>query len=922
MTSASLVGLAMDVALRLKGPKGREGTGLSYVQECKVRADPVSESCLLAWLILLSSKESILEYYVIHVVSAKTPPPAHVLVSFNLSWPRADNLTHVRSVAKSAFDDFFKATIMAESDIKASLLPALEKALLRSPETGLVLMRSFLSSLDPTVSIPSLRQQFLLAALNASKSTSPPVRSASVELLTALFAREGQDEVELAKNVLEQISALFKGGKTASPDHRQTLYAMLALLPTTTVAEVSQPAVLLVLGNLGKESHEATVVSMMRVVALHLPPVLQDSTSPALPSSATATLTKAMQEPKPGVRRAVHSAVAECLWSLPSDPPTEAARAFAEGVLPGLENALKTVAANATNAPAGSLEGYAAVAALKGRLSTWAIPKLDAAIASNPVMQSLYTPTGAKPAFLLYDKVYRKAIAASVDEARWVVRALDAVLVADEERFTKDQALCGTLANAIVYIAVEAPHFETRRLALELVSRGGKRSPKLTHKLVTAGTRSWLVAQEKAAASVKPATSAALVAGDDATAAPKDLSSRLRPVLSAFVASLNELDEHLRADFVSQLLVMAHHPKIARADAGVWVDLLIRANLAPEKVVNERTEQLLELLWQDAGPVVESNLMAQAAYNAATTLALVAPVVAVPRLFAQFQDDLAPAQLDFIGNFEFGVWATPAGSTFVDVLTPASKPKPLAGKKNSKEHETALWEQELRESLARKKPAAATLSKQDRLALEKQLELEAGVRARMTEALGRLRRGFALLLCLVNSRAELVREYLATMVSDVLRIITSRPATLVAEDAFETYQTLGHVCSDRLGVSRAALGVAVLRSVDAAPNVVPERFEAEPLPALVTRVLYRLRFLAEQEPFDAGTFAYAHPLVSKVLRAGGIGLDKSEAEATLEQVALALDVIAFHARQCESQRANTSEACPRAGIGGIDPVCL
>lgn len=58
----------------------------------------------------------------------------------------------------------------------------------------------------------------------------------------------------------------------------------------------------------------------------------------------------------------------------------------------------------------------------------------------------------------------------------------------------------------------------------------------------------------------------------------------------------------------------------------------------------------------------------------------------------------------------------------------------------------------------------------------------------MAAALGRLRRGFALLLCLVHSGADIVREYLATMVKDVLAVIVLRPATLVAAEAFATYQ--------------------------------------------------------------------------------------------------------------------------------------
>lgn len=110
------------------------------------------------------------------------------------------------------------------------------------------------------------------------------------------------------------------------------------------------------------------------------------------------------------------------------------------------------------------------------------------------------------------------------------------------------------------------------------------------------------------------------------------------------------------------------------------------------------------------------------------------------------------------------------------------------------------------------------------------------------------------------------------------------------------WQALGDICSERLGASRSVLGVAVLRSLEA--QVVPADLSSEPVASLVTRVLYRLRILAEQQPFDAGTFAYAAPLVSKMIRSGGIGIAKSNQEGALEQLALAVEFISFHARQC------------------------
>lgn len=78
----------------------------------------------------------------------------------------------------------------------------------------------------------------------------------------------------------------------------------------------------------------------------------------------------------------------------------------------------------------------------------------------------------------------------------------------------------------------------------------------------------------------------------------------------------------------------------------------------------------------------------------------------------------------------------------------------------------------------------------------------------------------------------------------------------------------------------------------------PADYCGEPLAALVTRVMYRLRILADQSPFDAGTYAYTAPLISRILRNGGVGLAKTDAEAVQEQLTLALDFIAFHAREC------------------------
>ena len=67
---------------------------------------------------------------------------------------------------------------------------------------------------------------------------------------------------------------------------------------------------------------------------------------------------------------------------------------------------------------------------------------------------------------------------------------------------------------------------------------------------------------------------------------------------------------------------------------------------------------------------------------------------------------------------------------------------------------------------------------------------------------------------------------------------------------------------------------------------------------LVVRVLYRLRFLSEQAPSDAATFSYMYPLLGQILLTGGIPGEEDD-DDPLEQVTLVLEIIGFHAGECE-----------------------
>lgn len=353
-----------------------------------------------------------------------------------------------------ALNDFFAATVKSD-DIEATFLPTFDKMLLRSPEVALSVIASFFTSL-PTTSLPSpaVRAKLLPAVASPAKSVNPTTRTASIHLFKVLFVSSTSSTEGDVLAAAKEVYAPLKAGKTSSPDHRTTLFTMLAALPASPT--LSADLITLTLSLLPKESNDLAIASMMRVVALHLPTSL--ATGSALTAPQLAALIKGMQEPKPTIRRSLVLTVGTVLWSFDSegDKVGEAAKAFAVGMLPALETALKTVTANPLNSPAGPLEGYVAVAALKGRMGKWGVktigrfcttpslpPELthwhaDDFICANPVIQGVLT-TGAKPTFLLWDKVYRKIT--SADDEAWLTCALEAILMADGDKFVKDQAL-------------------------------------------------------------------------------------------------------------------------------------------------------------------------------------------------------------------------------------------------------------------------------------------------------------------------------------------------------------------------------------------------------------------------------------------------------------------------------------------------
>ncbi|KAI0343486.1 ARM repeat-containing protein [Trametopsis cervina] len=821
LTLVPLMGTTIDVQLRLKNVKDPE-------------------------LKILSSdtKTELLSFYANTVLMSRVPVKPHIT---------------------GGLHDFIH-TAITEEDLRTVILPTMEKALLRSPEISLNVISSFFVAYSHSLDSQVFRR-LLTPALSSARSTNPTTRAASAELFKSIVSKISDPGD--AKFALDEILNLPKSGKTSGADHRISLYTMLGHLSTSL--EVSPAVAQSVPALLAKETHEVALSALASSLTPHLVFTLAENLP--LPSDASSLIAKGMNDAKPSIRRAFCSLVGNTLWQSGS-VSSSTAQDLVKAILPSIDNNLKTVAGSPTSAPAGPLEGYIALAVLLGPVRRSG--KFEDAISRNTHLHGLLA-TGAKPSFLLWDKVYQKLV--DPEDERWLLRAVEEVFLFSQADLKTSEAARAMLGNAFLHLAVESPSTETRRLTLASLSKLAPLAPELVAETVAASLRSYLA---KASASSKTS-----VSSEDGP--EKTIKKDAR--LCAFLLTCADLKAGTEKSALEKMLVdsvvFSHHPLLATGARIPWIELCQAAHVDPHSIATAQFERILKNILEASGSPIPG--FVEASYRSVTTMAFVAPEVAIPRIMAQIQRDIDAKEIEALTDEELAIWATPEGTTYIDVL--ANK-KPVDTPKKGKGYKDAQWEAEVRKTLAEKKKSAGTsiLSKQDQALVQAQLDKEATVRKRVESIKVHLHRGLHLVDALVKARSDELHVHLFSIVSILLSGAFGKAAALVGDAAFQYYIGLSECCTPRLESFNKWIGVATLRSLEV--GGIPEEIQAEPINSLLLRVLHRVRFIGEQGTFDVATYSYMSPLLQQILRKGGIGL--TEDDDPLEQVALALDIIRFH----------------------------
>ncbi|PSR76114.1 hypothetical protein PHLCEN_2v8664 [Hermanssonia centrifuga] len=823
LSLVTLLGVAIDVTLRLKNVK----------DETLTKIDP-------------NIKAEIETFYSNTVLMSRSAVPSH---------------------SSTALHDFINSYV-TETELISTILPTMDKALLRSPEISLSVISDFFVAYSQPL-VGEVFRRLLVPTLNSTKSSNPVVRTAAIRLFKTII--EKTDDSTDLKLSLEELLILPKSGKTAGPDHRVALYTMLGYL--TPSPSVSPTVVQSTSPLLAKETHDSAVSVLASSLTPHLLFCLRENIS--IHPDVQTLIAKEMTSAKPPLRRAFCSLTGDAFWQL-GELTTEASSDFAKVVFPSYETNLKTVAASPIGSPAGPLEAYIAIAILLGPFARGG--KFDDSISCNATVQSVLS-TGSKPSFLLWEKVYQK-LSDSEDE-RWLLRASEQVLSSFEAELLKKEQACAMLGLVFLHLAVESSSADIRRSAVGSLASLSLKQPELVNNMVGAALELYL-SKEKAS-SKKSAN------GEEVEPKVTNTEGRLCAFLLACGSFAEDVEREKREILLVKLVILAHHPIIAGTGSRLpWIELCQAARVDPNELVTTHLDRVVSKVLEAAEAVVPS--FVEGSYRAVTTLAFVAPEIVTPRIVDQVRSDINAKEINSLTDLDLAIWATPEGTAYLDVLANKKVDEPET--KKGKGYKDAQWEAEVRKSLANKKKTSGpvTLSKQDLALVQAQLQKEAVIRKRVETIKSRLRRGLHFVHSLVKAQSDELRNHVSSIGSLLLEGAFGKAVTLVGSQAFDEYLDLSDCCSERLDTFRRWVGVATLRSLNV--DGIPEEMQVEPLNSLLLRVLYRLRFLAEQAPLDVATFSYMSPLLSQIFVKGGLGL--TEEDDPLEQVALALDLIKFH----------------------------
>ncbi|KAL8703325.1 MAG: hypothetical protein Q9201_003489 [Fulgogasparrea decipioides] len=809
--------------------------------------------------ILESQKSQYISFFLREIIGSRNNVPHHLA---------------------NALGDFFSGYITIE-DLQIDIVPTVEKALLRAPEVVLNdLISPMINSTSADVDMaPLLSDKLAKPLLSNLKSSNPRIRDGAVSTFTTVI-RRSVDERCLAKVVDEVLTPMLASKLTAA-EHRilhSRILAEIMHVPMRSEAICSSLTAVA-----GKENNEAALSAELQALSHHLALLVTSSTQPneSVFKACADAACKAFSDKKSATRKAWVLMAGDFIWHTKDYHSAPSICLFIESIVPKILELYQEVISNILSATQSGMvvTGYLLTALCTYLMASVQDSKIKVLLRKASIYEQACR-SDAKGLSLMSHRVYSKLT--SKEDIQWAIRAF--VASSSEISPTAHDTLAGDAwAQAITYFitAIGVP-YELRRKAAMALKRCYLEQPLHVMQRIINGLWSWqgnmLTGQQDTAATIS-----------------KSGHSQLHLVVQAICPSRDQIEtnpslthELLQEQFIS-MIVLCRPPLIPHVS---WIEICLAAGQDPDDLVRSASERCLAQIYTCTDMVVDSIHRAEiksAAYDAAAELAFVAPDSFTPLLVQNVIDDLSVIAVRSCSPTDIAIAQTPEGTAFIDVLS--AKGKEYSMDKSAKDYDTLRWEAEVRSQLAAKKGQERKLSVEERAKVDAQLKKEAAIRQNVLALEQRLRRGIGIINALAKGPPTDVGIWFGPFSKALLDVIESNVGLILGDAAEMAYLQLAMLVSPRLGPLRQFTGVATLRALGM--STLPDNMKQEPLGNLVTRVLYRLRFLGEQRPFDTVSLNYILPLPMIVLRANGV--DRKVADDVDEQITLAIEFFSLHA---------------------------
>ncbi|KAK9366703.1 armadillo-type protein [Lipomyces kononenkoae] len=797
----------------------------------------------LAYKVVLDRRSEIYAFYVREILGSKTVVSEH---------------------SARALGHFFQE-FLTKDDFDNNIAAPLERAILRSPESvlgpvSLQLVKSIPPSVDCSEAVLKHLVNPLLSALKSSKES---VREYAAQTLSAVFKKCNDEEI--TPKIADALLVPLKTSKVTVPEQRAMYGHALSSLPRSMALSQTIPAGLAVLAS--KEMNELAMRTIVTAIFHHAKTALDSDTM--IDKVVLDSIVSGLADKRANLRRYWILSLGDFVLSA-NNNFSKAFISFLEATLPKLLDSWKEV----NTSPTAAVQNKTIIA---GHIFTCIAKSLvvlkDSAIAGliskTKVMETALT-FRPKPSFLLLDRIYTKIVTA--EEQLWAVRALSATT--SEVESDTDSGTAWALAF-IYFVTSSAVDSHVRLQATALLTESYAARPPVISNVVISALWRWIEQLEDPSA--KEQSPAIMISA----------LKRLRIVLQTLTPIDRQISLEVLQDQLVQMVVLTHHYLLESAQD--WITLCQRVSVDPGILVAEKARELQAVITASAANDRLSEHTLDAAMKAAATLAFVSPDVVAPFLRDMFIEDLDASRLDGITEEDVRIWHTPDGVLCVDVLSNNSEKYSV--NKNAKDYANLKWEAEVRAELAKKAaPAQKKLTKDEQAKVNEQLAREKAIRGRVQDAFLHVCRGVKLIHFLCAGTNNGPEIWFGPATDCLVAALQKNISLILGSLGIDTYLELAEKLNSRVGSLRKFIGVSLLRAIDVTD--VHESLAEETLRELVTRILYRLRFLSEQVPLDAISLIYILPLILLVFEK--MGIDCSNSEEKDEQLLLAIEILTLH----------------------------